>query len=95
MKIKGRKTKEMLLCPGPITKDILPPLILDGATAERVTSFKLLGVHVSNDLKLAQHVNAISSKAASRLYFLQQFRRSGASHEDHVVLLQYSTAPVT
>jgi len=31
---------------GLIRKDMPPPLILDGATVERVTSFKLLGVHV-------------------------------------------------
>jgi len=60
---------------GPVTKDMLPPLILDGATVQRVTSFQLLGVHVSNDLKWAQHINAISSKAASRLYFLKQLIR--------------------
>ena len=62
MKINGRKTKEMLL--GPITKDMSPLLILNSATIERVrpTSFKLLGVHVSNDLKWAQHINAISSE---------------------------------
>ena len=62
MKINGRKTKEMLL--GPITKDMSPLLILNSATIERVrpTSFKLLGVHVSKDLKWAQHINAISSE---------------------------------
>jgi len=80
---------------GRITTDMPPPLILDGATVERVTSFKLLGVHVSNDLKWAQHINAISSKAASRLYFLKKLRRSGASHEDLIVLLPYSSAPGT
>ena len=53
---------------GPVTKDMLPPLILDGATVQRVTSFQLLGVHVSNDLKWAQYINTISSKATSRLY---------------------------
>jgi len=45
---------------------------------ERVTTFRLLGVHVMNDLKWAQHVEAISSKAASRLHFLKQLKRSGA-----------------
>ena len=54
-----------------------------------ISSFKLLGVHVSNDLKWAQHINAISSKAASRLNFLNQLRRSGASHEN--LLCFYST----
>jgi len=35
----------------------------------------------SNDLKWAQHINAISSKAASRLYLLKQLRCSSASYE--------------
>jgi len=29
---------------------------------ERVTTFKLLGVHVANDLKWLQHVDAISHR---------------------------------
>jgi len=35
-----------------------PPLsvTLSGAPVERVTTFKLLGVHVANDLKWAQHI---------------------------------------
>jgi len=75
MKINGRKPFL-----GPIIKTCRRRWFL--ATVERVTSFKLLGVHVSNVLKWAQHIYAISSKAASRLYFLKQLRRSGASHED-------------
>ena len=43
----GYKTKEMLI--GPIRKE--PPLSLDGAVIDRVKTFKLLGVHVSDDLK--------------------------------------------
>ena len=49
---------------------------------ERVTTFKLLGVHVAKDLKWAQHVDAISSKAASRLHFLKLLKHSGASLDD-------------
>jgi len=90
-RINGRKSKDMLL--GPITKDMPPPLILDGATMEKVMSFKPLGIHVSNDLKWAQHINAISSKAASRLYFLKQLRQLITRRP--VVLLQYSSAPGT
>ena len=40
-------------------------------TVERVTTFKLLGVYVATNLKWAQQVDAFSSKAASRLYFLK------------------------
>jgi len=39
-------------------------------------------VHVMNDLKWAQHVEAISSKAASRLHFLKQLKRSDAGQND-------------
>jgi len=57
-----------------------PPLfaILKGIPVERVKTFKLLGVHVTNDLKWMQHVDAISSKVSPRLYFLKQLKRSGA-----------------
>ena len=43
--------------------------------------FKLLGVHISDNLKWAQHVDALASKVASRLYFLKQLKKSGASTE--------------
>ena len=67
MIVNNRKTKEMLV--GSILKD--PPLsvTLSGTPVERVTTFKLLGVHVANNLKWTQHVDAISSKLSSQLYF--------------------------
>ena len=80
MNVNGRKTKEMLI--GPICKKPPPQLTLDGAAVDRVTIFKLLGVHISDDLKWMQHVDAVCSKAASRLHFLKQLARSGAPQED-------------
>jgi len=65
MIVNGRKTKEM-----PIGAALLkapPPLvILNGASVERVTTFKLRGVHVASDLKWTIHIEAISTKVASR-----------------------------
>ena len=80
MTVNDRKTKAMLV--GSVLKD--PPLsvTLSGTPVERVTTFKLLGVHVANNLKWTQHVDAISSKVSSRLYFLKQLKRSGAGPED-------------
>ena len=49
MNVNGRKTKEMLS--GLINKDPPLKLTLDESGVERVDSFKLLGVHVSCDLK--------------------------------------------
>jgi len=67
MNVNGQKTKEILF--GSILKDPPLPVSLNGTPVERVTTFKLLGVHVANDLKWLQHVDAISSKVSSKLYF--------------------------
>jgi len=65
-----------------------------GETVERVAAFKLLGVHVSNDLKWAQHIQAISAKGASRLYFLKQLKRAGAGTDDLLCLYCSVIRPV-
>ena len=76
MIVNGRETKETLI--GSVLKD--PPC--PSLSVERCNTLKLLGVHVANDLKWTQHVDAISSKVSSRLYFLRQLKRSGAGQED-------------
>jgi len=64
---------------------------LEGYTpVERVTTFKLLRVHVANDLKWMQHVHAVSSKVSSRLYFLKQLKRSGTGAGGLTVFLRHS-----
>jgi len=81
--------QKMLL--GPSAKDQLPPIMLHGTTVSRVSAFKLLGVHASSDLKWMEHVDAITSKAASRLYFLKQLRRVDVPTRD---LLHFYTIVV-
>ena len=44
----------------------------------RVHTFRLLGVHVSINLKWKEHVNAIASKVASCLYFLKLLKRAAS-----------------
>jgi len=90
MNVNGRKTKAMLM--GPIAKDQPPPITLRGTTVSRVSAFKLLGVHVSSDLNWTEHVDAITSKAASRLYFLKQLRQTGCPDYGPAALLQYCSA---
>jgi len=80
MSVNGRKTKEMII--GPIMKDPLPDLLLNDTVVDRVSSFKLLGVHVSNDLKWTEHARAVTSKASSRLQFLKQLKRAGCAEGD-------------
>ena len=85
MNINGKKTKEILI--GQVKRNAPPLLTLGGTDVERVTTFKLLGVHISDDLKWAWHVDALASKVASRIYFLKQLKRSGASTEDLICFL--------
>ena len=80
MIVNGRKTKELLI--GPVLKDPPPSVSLSGTTVERVTAFKLLGVHIACSLKWLHHVDAITPKADSRLHFLKQLKRSGAGRDD-------------
>jgi len=49
MIVNGRKTKELLI--GSVLEDPPTPVTLSGTRIERVTTFRLLGVHVMNDLK--------------------------------------------
>ena len=80
MKVNGGKTKEMLI--GPIAKNPPQQLALSGAKVGRVDSFKLLGVHISWDLKWTKHLDAISATAASRIHFLKQLKRTGLPISD-------------
>ena len=80
MNINSCKTKEMLI--GLISEDPRPHLMLCSTPVDRVTTFKLLGIRVSSDLKWAGHVDAIVSNAASRLHFLKQLKRAGIPIRD-------------
>ena len=72
---------------------LVPPqqLALQGTKIERVSTFKLLGVHITNDLKWEKHVQAICKQAASRIHFLKQLKRSAASPGD---LIYFYTAVI-
>jgi len=80
MMVNGNKTKELLI--GSAIKDPPPPVNLGGMLVERVTTLQLMGVHVASDLKWSQHIDAIRAKAASRLHFLKQLKRSDARCDD-------------
>ncbi len=69
----------------------IPPLNINGTAIERVTSSKLLGIIISDDLKWHLHVDSICSKASRRIYFLTQLHRSGMEHLD---LVQYYSSVI-
>ena len=55
----------------------LSPIHGKTGTIEQVTSVKLLGVHLDANFAWNSHVEAISSKATQRLYFLKLLKRAG------------------
>ena len=56
--------------------------MVGGASIKRVSCFKLLGVHLSDDLIGAAHCDAIINKANGRLYALRVLKKCGLSMQD-------------
>ena len=75
MIINTKKTKEMLL--GPLCKSSPVELLIGQVEVDRVAGFKLLGVHITSDLRWNEHTDKICAKASTRLYFLKQLKRAG------------------
>ena len=64
-------------------------MIINSNAVERVHSFKIPGVWLSDDLSWNSHVNYMYSRATPRLYYLRQLRRCGLSQCD--LLAYYRT----
>ncbi len=54
------------------------PLTINGATVERVSSTKFMGVHITEDLSWTNNTAALAKKEQQRLYFLRKLRRARA-----------------
>ena len=61
---------------------VFDPIIIEGKEVEFVTSTKLLGLTISNDLTWNDHVTEITKEASKRLYFLTQLKRAGVPKHD-------------
>jgi hypothetical protein len=92
MVINPKKSKEMLF--GSLQND-QPALLAAGtSTIERVRSFKLLGVNISDNLRWDEHVNSICSKAGKRLHYLSLLKRSSVSDEELLHFFKSVVRPV-
>ena len=60
------------------------PIAVGGSDIEQVFTFKLLGVHLSDDLTWAVQCDYIVKKANRRLYALTQIRKCKVSSPDIV-----------
>ena len=62
----------------------LQPIVTGGTYIEEETSFKLLGVYISNDFSWAAHCEYVVKKANRRLYAIRQLKKCGVPQGDLV-----------
>ena len=70
------------------------PITINNKNCELVSSAKLLGLIVSNDLKWNAHVESICKKIAKRLYFLRQLKRANIPCKDLLLFYKACIRPV-
>ena len=59
---------------------------LNSIVIDRVSSYKLLGVNISNDLFWNEHCDSIHKQATKRLFVLQTLKRVGLGINDPVLV---------
>ncbi len=69
------KTKELIVDFRKRQQRPYTPLMISGTPVERVSSFKYLGVIISEDLTWTTHIQTQVKKARQRLYHLRQLRK--------------------
>ncbi len=69
------KTKELIVDFRERQQRPYTPLMISGTPVERVSSFKYLGVNISEDLTWTAHIQSQVKKARQRLYHLQTAKK--------------------
>ncbi len=75
LSLNVRKTKELIVDFRKRQQRPYTPLMISGTPVERVSSFKYLGVNISEDLTWTTHIQTQVKKARQRLYHLRQLRK--------------------
>ena len=86
MRLNPAKCKEMSISFQMYGSCVWQPISIRGLAVSRVESFKLLGVHISQDLSWSVHCDAIIKKAIRRLYAIRALKKSGIATEDLVLV---------
>ena len=81
VQLNANKFKELRLSFAKVQR-VFDPVIIEGKEVELVTSTKLLGLTIANDLTWNDHVTEITKKASKRLYFLTQLKSAGVPKQD-------------
>ena len=82
MELNPKKCKEMYVDFMKNSITTLQPISIGNKEVERVRTYKLLGVIISDDLKWNAHAEYVIAKAAKRLYALRLLKRAGVMPKD-------------
>ncbi|KAI4875038.1 hypothetical protein NFI96_007082 [Prochilodus magdalenae] len=77
LSLKISKTKEMIVDYRKLQRGGHSPLYINGAEVERVSSFRFLRVHLTDDLSWSLHTNKVVKSARQHLFFLKRLRKFG------------------
>ena len=67
------------------------PLHINGSEVERVSCFRFVGVHISNDLSWSAHTDKVVKGARKRLFFLRRLKKFSM---DSVILTNFNRCTI-
>ena len=93
MKLNAEKCKVMLICFFRNKPD-LPNLCIGDQTLECVSSYKVLGLTIQDDLRWNNHIAMIVTKTSKRLHSLRVLRRGGIPPHDLIAIYYALIRPI-
>ncbi|XP_060737641.1 uncharacterized protein LOC132853721 [Tachysurus vachellii] len=76
LELNTKKTKEVIVDFRRAGNHTHPPIHINRTAAERVPSFKFLGIHIAEDLSWSLNSSILIRKAQQCLYFLRRLKKS-------------------
>ena len=73
---------------------IMKPLYVGNQIVEIISSYKLLGVIINENLKWNCHVDYITAKASKKLYVHRLLKRAGVHEQDMLKVFRSSVRPI-
>ena len=86
MRLNEKKCKDMFINFLKYLPTVITPIQLNGIVIDRVSSYRFLGVIISNDLSWNEHCDSIHKKATKRLFVLRTLKRVGLGTNDLVLV---------
>ena len=86
MRLNEKKCKDMVISFLKYQPTVITPIQLNGIVIDRITSYKPLGIIISDDISWKEHCDSIHKKATKRLFVLRTLKRVGLGTNDLVLV---------